>query len=78
MPARRGVHQPARKGVGAPKRIRALRLTESDALAIEAATGLALDIALLRIAASCAADPAGARTTLAPLLIEAWDEVEIL
>lgn len=66
---------------GAPlgPRVRWLRLAEADALLLEPMVApLSLEDALRRLAASAAADSAGTRAALAPLVaIEAWDD-EIL
>lgn len=66
---------------GAPsgRRVRWLRLAETDAALLEQAVApLSLEDALRRLAASAAADSAGTRAALASLVaVEVWDE-EIL
>jgi len=60
----------------APTQWRRVRLLEVDAAALDLVVGgLSIDEALRRIAASAAADAAGTRAALAPLIaVAAWNE----
>lgn len=61
---------------GAPRKWRRVRLLKVDAAALDLVVGgLSIDEALRRIAASAAADAAGTRAALAPLIaVAAWNE----
>lgn len=67
---------PDAKPPGRPRTGRRVNLTKTDAqLLASVLDGLSLDEALRRIAASAAADEAGTRAALAPLIaVAAWDE----
>lgn len=76
---RNGAWGGARPRAGRPKEIEQLRLPVAVADLLRSVVGNDLDDALRRIAGAAAADPAGTRAALAPLLeIPAWDGKEVL
>lgn len=69
----------ARPGSGPKKKIEQIRLSIADADLLRSVAGDDLPDVLRRLAARAAADPAGTRQALAPLLaVAAWDGEEIL